>query len=91
MDLKVDIARCSAELDRLAQFSDVTAPAVQRVVFTETDLAARAYLVGLFEEAGLKVRHDAVGNIFARWEGTDPTLPPVATGSHTEAIPYSGK
>lgn len=91
MDLKVDIARCSAELDRLAQFSDVPAPAVQRVVFTETDLAARAYLVGLFEEAGLKVRCDAVGNIFARWEGTDPKLPPVATGSHTDAIPHSGK
>jgi N-carbamoyl-L-amino-acid hydrolase len=91
VDLQVDIDRCSAELERLAQFSDVPAPAVKRVLFTEPDLAARAYLVGLFTEAGLKVRDDAVGNIFARWEGTNPTLPPVATGSHTDAIPYSGK
>jgi ureidoglycolate amidohydrolase len=91
VNLAVDIERCSAELERLAQFSDVPAPAVKRVVFTETDLAARAYLVGLFEEAGLRVFHDAVGNLFARWEGTEPTLPPIATGSHTDAIPYSGK
>lgn len=91
MDLNVDIARTTAELDRLAQFSDVPAPAVQRVVFTPTDLAARRYLMELFAEAGLSVRVDAVGNIVARWEGTDPTLPAVATGSHTDAIPYSGK
>lgn len=91
MDLKVDVNRCSAELDRLAQLSDVPAPAVQRVVFTPTDLAARGYLIELFQEAGLKVRIDPIGNIFARWEGTDPSLPAVATGSHTDAIPYSGK
>jgi len=91
VDLNVDIARTTAELDRLAQFSDVPAPAVQRVVFTPTDLAARRYLMELFAEAGLSVRVDPVGNIFARWEGTDPSLPAVATGSHTDAIPYSGK
>ena len=91
MDLNVDIARTTAELDRLAQFSDVPTPAVQRVVFTPTDLAARRYLTDLFAEAGLSVRVDPVGNIFARWEGADPSLPAVATGSHTDAIPYSGK
>jgi N-carbamoyl-L-amino-acid hydrolase len=91
VDLNVDIARTTAELDRLAQFSDVPAPAVQRVVFTPTDLAARRYLMELFAEAGLSVRVDPVGNIFARWVGTDPSLPAVATGSHTDAIPYSGK
>lgn len=91
MNLDVDINRCSAELERLATFSDAPAPAVKRVVFTETDLAAREYLVGLFKEAGLDVRHDAVGNIFARWEGSDPSLPPIAAGSHTDAIPFSGK
>jgi ureidoglycolate amidohydrolase len=91
VDLDVDIDRCTAELERLAQFSDVPAPAVKRVLFTEPDLAARKYLTGLFTEAGLSVRQDAVGNLFARWEGSDPSLPAVATGSHTDAIPYSGK
>ena len=91
MDLDVDIDRCIAELDHLATFTDVPPPAVKRVVFTETDLKARKYIIDSCVAAGLSVRQDAVGNLFARWEGTDPALPAVATGSHTDAIPYSGK
>ena len=36
------------------------------------------------------VREDAVGNTFARWAGAEPDLPPVATGSHIDAIPNAG-
>jgi ureidoglycolate amidohydrolase len=86
----VEIATLSAELDRLAQFSDAPSPAVTRVMLSDTDLAARKYLVGLFETAGLKVRIDAAGNIFARWIGSESNLPAVATGSHTDAIPHAG-
>lgn len=91
MKLAVDIDRCVAELERLAEFSDVPPPAVQRVLFTPTDLAARRYLKGLFAASGLTIREDAAGNIFARWEGADPAAPAVATGSHTDAIPFSGR
>lgn len=42
-------------------------------------------------EAGLSIREDAIGNIFGRWEGSDPSLPAVGSGSHTDAIPYAGK
>jgi N-carbamoyl-L-amino-acid hydrolase len=87
----IDNQRLSAELDRLAEFSDAPAPAVTRVMLSDTDLAARKYLMGLFQSAGLKVRIDAAGNIFARWMGTDTTLPAVAAGSHTDAIPHAGK
>jgi ureidoglycolate amidohydrolase len=87
----VDIQRLSAELDRLAEFSDVPAPAVTRVMLSDIDLAARKYLIGLFQSVGLKVRIDTAGNIFARWIGADPNLPAVATGSHTDAIPHAGK
>ena len=40
--------------------------------------------------SGLSVREDAVGNTFARWTGSEPELPAVATGSHIDAIPHSG-
>jgi ureidoglycolate amidohydrolase len=59
-------------------------------MLSDTDLAARRYLSDLFSGAGLKVRQDAVGNIFARWEGRSPALAPIATGSHTDAIPHAG-
>jgi ureidoglycolate amidohydrolase len=87
----VDIGRLSAELERLASFSDAAAPAVTRVLYSDTDRAAREFIRGLCTGAGLAVREDPIGNLFARWEGADPTLPAVGTGSHTDAIPHSGR
>jgi ureidoglycolate amidohydrolase len=87
----VDGPRVERELDTLAGFSDVPAPGVTRVVFTETDLRARAFIKTLCGDAGLDVREDPVGNTFARWNGSDPRLPPVATGSHIDAIPNAGR
>ena len=91
MTLEIDSARLSAELDTLAGFSDAPAPAVTRVVYSEQDRRAREYVKGLCAAAGLKVREDAVGNIFARWVGADPDLAAIATGSHIDAIPHAGR
>lgn len=79
-----------AELMELARISEAEPPVVTRVVFGEADLRARAYVRGLCEAAGLTVSHDAIGNTFARWEGSDPSLAPVGTGSHIDAIPNAG-
>ena len=78
------------ELDHLATFTDTPSPSVTRVVFTPTDLDARAYVKGLCTQAGLDIREDAAGNTFARWTGQDPHLPAIATGSHIDAIPHAG-
>jgi ureidoglycolate amidohydrolase len=91
MSLTIDRDRLLSEIDALASFSDAEAPAVTRIVFTSTDLKARAWLKTRCEEAGLTVRHDAVGNTFARWDGSDPAAPVVGTGSHIDAIPNAGK
>lgn len=91
LSLAVNQERLSAELDELATFSDAPSPAVTRILWTARDLEARSYFKNLCFQAGLEVRQDALGNIFARWQGSEPDLPPVATGSHTDAIPHSGK
>jgi N-carbamoyl-L-amino-acid hydrolase len=92
MDLrpKICIDRLIAELNTLAQISAAEPPVVTRVVFSEADLRARAYVKGLCREAGLTVHEDAIGNTFARWSGTEPDLAPVGTGSHIDAIPNAG-
>jgi ureidoglycolate amidohydrolase len=87
----VDGERLQSELDTLASFSEQPAPAVTRIVFSEMDLRARAYLKTLFAGASLIVREDPVGNTFARWPGLNPALPAVATGSHCDAIPNAGR
>src|SRR6202162_2667365 len=91
MNLAVNQDRLLAEIDALASFSDSEPPAVTRIVFTPTDLKARAWMKVQCEKAGLTVRQDAVGNIFARWNGSDPQAPVVGTGSHIDAIPNAGK
>src|SRR5450432_4091946 len=90
MGLQIHTAQLQIELEVLATFSEATPPAVTRVVFTEQDRSARAYLKGLFTGAGLEVREDAVGNTLARWVGEDPSLAAIGTGSHVDAIPNAG-
>jgi ureidoglycolate amidohydrolase len=91
MNLEVDKHRLMSKIEELALISDAEAPAVTRIVFTPTDLRARAWFLARCKEAGLTVRHDAIGNTFARWNGQDPTAAAVATGSHIDAIPNAGK
>src|SRR6266550_420832 len=91
MKLEIDQHRLLAELETLSSFSDAAPPAVTRIVFTPSDLKARTWLISRCEEAGLTVRQDAIGNIFARWNGADPAAPAVGTGSHIDAIPNAGK
>jgi len=91
MNLQIDKQRLSSEIETLAGFSDAEPPAITRIVFTPTDLKARAWVIARCEEAGLAVRQDGIGNIFARWNGTELAAPAVGTGSHIDAIPNAGK
>ena len=91
MTLTIDRERLARELQELGAISQAPPPVVTRVVFTDADLRGRAYVKSLCAAAGLRLREDAVGNTFARWEGTEPELAAVATGSHIDAIPNAGR
>ncbi len=91
MKIEVDRDRLSTEIAELASISEAEPPAVTRIVFTPTDLEARAWFIARCEKAGLGVRQDAIGNIFARWTGSEPNAPAVGTGSHIDAISNAGK
>jgi len=88
--IAINAGRLWGELQELARITEAQAPAVTRVVFTPHDRQARQWLRDRCQAAGLALREDAIGNVFARWEGTEPSLPPVVTGSHTDAIPNAG-
>lgn len=91
MGIDIDSGRLDSELEQLATFSDTVAPAVTRVVFSEVDRQARAWLKERCTAAGLELREDAVGNMFARWDAGTGSGPAVGTGSHIDAIPNAGK
>ncbi len=87
----VDISRLQGEINALAAITEVEPPAVTRVIYSPEDFAAREQVKTLCRAAGLELREDAAGNLFARWVGSNPSLPAVATGSHIDAIPNAGK
>src|SRR5947209_252135 len=89
--MTIDIGQLQREIDELALISEEPPPVVTRVLFSEADLKARAYVKNLCREAELALREDAVGNIFARWPGRESGRAPVATGSHIDAIPNAGR
>lgn len=78
-------------LDKLASFGGTEQNGSNRLAFTDEDMAAREYFKGLMVEAGLAVREDAFGNIIGRLEGSYPSLPAVATGSHIDTVPNGGR
>jgi len=91
MPIDIDAEPIVADLERLATFSDTPSPAITRIVYSEADQRARAWLKEQCIAAGLAVREDPLGNLFARWQGSDPSAGAVGTGSHIDAIPHSGR
>lgn len=90
MNLAIEQTRLRMELESLAEISAAPAPAVTRIVYSDADLKGREFVKKRCAEASLHVREDSLGNLFARWIGSEPDLPAVATGSHTDAIPNAG-
>jgi len=76
----------------LAQFDRIgrTAGGINRVAYSENDLAGRVFTLDLFRQAGLTPRIDAAGNIIGRLEGTDRALKPIVIGSHIDSVTDGG-
>ena len=76
----------------LAKFDSIgrTPGGINRVAYSEADLAGRAFTLDLFREAGLNPRIDTAGNIFGRLDGTDRSLKPILIGSHVDSVTDGG-
>jgi N-carbamoyl-L-amino-acid hydrolase len=78
-------------LMELAQIGATPKGGVKRLALTDLDRQGRDLVVGWAKEAGLAITVDQIGNVFMRREGTNPSLPPVVTGSHIDTQPTGGK
>jgi N-carbamoyl-L-amino-acid hydrolase len=91
MKLVIAKDRFQKEIDELALITEAEPPVVTRVLFSEADIRGREFVKRLCREAGLVLRTDEAGNMFARWDGANGKLSAAATGSHIDAIPNAGK
>jgi len=90
----VDDVALRARLDALSRFGrpagGAFADGVSRVAYSDADVAGRTYVMDLMRAGGLEPRIDPAGNIFARREGSEPSLPPILFGSHIDSVPSGG-
>jgi N-carbamoyl-L-amino-acid hydrolase len=89
--VRIDSQRLWRSLMDMARFGATPKGGVKRLALTEVDRQGRDQFVGWAREAGLAVRWDAVGNIFARRDGADAAAAPVVMGSHLDSQPSGGK
>lgn len=93
--MRIDGDRLWTSINQLAElgaYHDDTAglTGVNRLALTDADAAGRRRVMKWFEEAGLEVRIDRIGNVIGRRRGRENTLAPVMSGSHIDSVPTGG-
>jgi len=88
---RIDGRRLWDSLMEMAQIGATPKGGVRRLALSDVDRAGRDRFRALCEQAGLSVRVDALGNMFARRPGRDPNRLPVLFGSHLDSQPSGGK
>ena len=75
----------------MARYGATPKGGVCRLALDENDITVHQRLADLAKKRGFIVLLDAVGNMFLRREGSDSSLPPVVSGSHTDSQPTGGR
>lgn len=78
-------------IEIIATYNDTPNEGISRFSYGENDKKVREYLISLCQELGLKVRTDAVGNIFARLDGVYQDSSVIMTGSHIDSVKNGGR
>jgi N-carbamoyl-L-amino-acid hydrolase len=89
--LKIDGPRLWASLMEMAQIGATPKGGVRRLALTDDDRRGRALFVTWCLEAGMNVRIDEIGNLFARREGSNGKAKAVLIGSHLDTQPEGGR
>ncbi|WP_199615917.1 M20 family metallo-hydrolase [Paenibacillus alkalitolerans] len=91
MKLTINANRLEARLERLSRIGKIGETGVCRLALSKEDKEAVELVKSWFEDAGLKARIDAFGNLIGRMEGNNPDVPVLMMGSHIDSQPYGGR
>ncbi|QKC96175.1 Zn-dependent hydrolase [Mesorhizobium sp. NZP2298] len=90
-NLRINSDRLWDSLMEMAKIGPGIAGGNNRQTVTDEDGEGRHLFKRWCEAAGLEMGVDEMGTMFARREGTDPSLAPVYVGSHLDTQPTGGK
>nr|WP_156951070.1 allantoate deiminase [Saccharibacillus sacchari] len=78
-------------MDWISGISDAEGPGTTRLLYSPSWIKAQHALKEKFEELGMIVEFDAVGNLFATVAGTEQPDEVIATGSHVDTVAKGGR
>ncbi|MER9435200.1 Zn-dependent hydrolase [Mesorhizobium sp. M7A.F.Ca.US.010.02.1.1] len=90
-NLRINSDRLWDSIMEMAKIGPGIAGGNNRQTLTDEDGEGRHLFKRWCDAAGLEMGVDEMGTMFARREGTDPSLPPVYVGSHLDTQPTGGK
>ncbi|MDX8453844.1 Zn-dependent hydrolase [Mesorhizobium sp. VK9D] len=90
-NLRINSDRLWDSIMEMAKIGPGIAGGNNRQTVTDEDGEGRHLFKRWCEAAGLEMGLDEMGTMFARREGSDPSLPPVYVGSHLDTQPTGGK
>jgi N-carbamoyl-L-amino-acid hydrolase len=88
---RVDIGRFWTTIESSAQIGAGRPGGLSRLALGDADREVRDVFIDWCRQAGLSIRVDGIGNIFARRAGEDDNLPPVVMGSHLDTQVNGGR
>lgn len=89
-NVKVDQDRLEKRIFDLAEFGIQPNGETERVAFSDADIEARNWVIRTLKDYGMAVTVDPAGNIIGTRKGNDPSLKPIAFGSHIDRVPNGG-
>ncbi len=89
--MEINAERVFARLNELYECGAQEDGTHSRIAYSKEDVAGREIFMNYFRSIGVQPRVDEAGNIIARLEGTDPSLPAIMVGSHLDTVPDGGK
>ena len=89
-DIQVNQQRIVQRILELSKFGKDALGRGYRVAYTKGDIEGRIWFIDLMKKAGLEVSIDYAGNIIGKQKGKDPSLKPIAFGSHIDMVPDGG-
>lgn len=90
MTYKANEQRMQDKIDTFSKFGDAGHGGITRYCFSEADIQARNEFKRRMEAIGAEFKTDDIGNMYATLKGSEPELPNIVTGSHTDSVKNGG-
>jgi len=87
----ISLDRMLADIEALGRIGVDPRGGLSRLGLSAQEQAAHEWFKREAARAGLALRADAAGNLYARIEGSEPGLAPLMSGSHLDTVPNGGK